>query len=76
MTLYRGFDTILSSAIENIEPKESVMIVPIVSIPPSIANGLEHYKDLFPRSETFQHIPEYCTGIVVLDKPIEFSENN
>jgi hypothetical protein len=45
------------------------MIIPIVSIPPSIANGLKHYKDLFPRSETFQHIQEYCTGMVVLDKP-------
>ena len=45
------------------------MIVPMVSIPPSIANGLEGYRDLFPRSETFQHIQEYCTGMVVLDKP-------
>jgi Transposase DDE domain len=45
------------------------MIIPIVSIPPSIANGLKHYKDLFPRSKTFQHIAEYCTGMVVLDKP-------
>ncbi len=45
------------------------MIIPIVSIPPSIANGLKHYKDLFPRRETFQHIQEYCTGMVVLDKP-------
>lgn len=45
------------------------MIVPMVSIPPSIANGLENYRDLFPRSETFQHIQEYCTGMVVLDKP-------
>jgi hypothetical protein len=45
------------------------MIIPIVSIPPSIANGLKHYKDLFPRCETFQHIQEYCTGMVVLDKP-------
>lgn len=45
------------------------MIIPIVAIPPSIANGLEGYKDLFPRCETFQHIQEYCTGMVVLDKP-------
>ncbi len=45
------------------------MMVPMVSIPPSIANGLENYRDLFPRSETFQHIQEYCTGIIVLDKP-------
>jgi SRSO17 transposase len=45
------------------------MIVPMVSIPPSIANGLEGYRDLFPRSETFQHIQEYCTGMIVLDRP-------
>jgi SRSO17 transposase len=45
------------------------MIVPMVSIPPSIANGLEDYRDLFPRSETFQHIQEYYTGMIVLDKP-------
>lgn len=45
------------------------MIIPIVSIPPSITKGLEDYKDLFPRCETFQHIQEYCTGMVVLDKP-------
>jgi len=55
--------------IKNIEPEEKVMIIPIVGIPPSIANGLEKYKELFPRSETFQHIQEYCTGMVVLDKP-------
>ena len=45
------------------------MIVPIVSIPTSIANGLADYRGLFPRCETFQHIQEYCTGMVVLDKP-------
>ncbi len=45
------------------------MIVPIVSIPTSVANGLSGYKDLFPRSETFQHIQEYCTGIIMLDRP-------
>lgn len=45
------------------------MILPIVSIPPSIANGLAVYEDLFPRSETFQHIKEYCTGLVVLERP-------
>lgn len=45
------------------------MIIPIVSIPPSIANGLAGYKDLFPRCETFQHIQEYCTGLVVLERP-------
>jgi hypothetical protein len=45
------------------------MIIPIVSIPASIAEGLSSYEDLFPRSETFQHIGEYCTGMVVLQKP-------
>lgn len=45
------------------------MIIPMVSIPPSIAKGLADYEDLFPRCETFQHIQEYCTGMVVLDKP-------
>lgn len=45
------------------------MIIPIVSIPVSIAEGLWGYEDLFPRSETFQHIGEYCTGLVVLEKP-------
>lgn len=45
------------------------MIIPIVSVPPSISSGLEEYKDLFPRSETFQHIQEYCTGMVLLEKP-------
>ena len=45
------------------------MIVPIVGIPPSIEAGLAPYRDLFPRSETYQHIKEYCTGLVVLEKP-------
>lgn len=45
------------------------MIVPIVSIPPSIANGLADYRDLFPRCETYQHIQEYCTGMVMLERP-------
>ena len=45
------------------------MIIPIVSIPPSIASGLADYKDLFPRCETYQNIQEYCTGMAVLEKP-------
>src|SRR5918998_2343325 len=45
------------------------MIVPIVEIPPSIEFGLAPYRDLFPRIETYQHIKEYCTGLVVLEKP-------
>lgn len=45
------------------------MVLPIVAIPASIEAGLAPYRDLFPRSETYQHIKEYCTGLVVLDKP-------
>jgi hypothetical protein len=45
------------------------MIVPLVAIPPSIEMGLAPYRDLFPRIETYQHIKEYCTGRVVLEKP-------
>jgi hypothetical protein len=45
------------------------MIIPITEIPPSIVNGLQPYRDLFPRVETFQHLLEYATGLVVLDKP-------
>ena len=45
------------------------MIVPIVKIPKAIADGLSIYRNLFPRSETYRHIEEYCTGLVVLDKP-------
>jgi len=45
------------------------MIIPIVAIPPSLEAGLAPYRDLFPRSETYQHIKEYCTGLVVLEKP-------
>ena len=45
------------------------MIVPIVLIPSTIADGLRIYRNLFPRSETYRHIEEYCTGLVVLDKP-------
>src|ERR687894_2704050 len=45
------------------------MMVPIVSIPASIEAGLVPYRDLFPRPETYQHIKEYCTGLVVLEKP-------
>ena len=45
------------------------MIIPIVSIPASIASGLADYKDLFPRCETYQHIQEYCTGMAVLERP-------
>ena len=43
--------------------------MPIVAIPPSIELGLAPYRDLFPRIETYQHIKEYCTGLVVLEKP-------
>ena len=34
------------------------MIIPIVSIPSSIAEGLSSYEDLFPRRETFEHIQQ------------------
>ena len=43
--------------------------MPIVAIPPSIELGLAPYRDLFPRIETYQHIKEYCTGLVVLEEP-------
>ena len=45
------------------------MIIPIVKIPDSIVSGLSIYTDLFPRSETIEHIHQYCTGLVVLEKP-------
>ncbi|MCZ6677994.1 MAG: hypothetical protein O7E52_12165, partial [Candidatus Poribacteria bacterium] len=45
------------------------MIVPIVKIPASIADGLSIYRGLFPRRETYDHIQQYCTGLVVLEKP-------
>ena len=45
------------------------MIIPIVKIPASIADGLSIYRNLFPRSETYHHIEQYCTGLVVLEKP-------
>ncbi len=45
------------------------MIVPIVKIPATIADGLHIYRNLFPRSEMYRHIEEYCTGLVVLAKP-------
>ena len=44
-------------------------MIPIVAIPPSIELGLAPYRDLFPRIETYQHIKEYCTGLVVLEEP-------
>jgi len=48
------------------------MIVPIVAIPPRIELGLAPYRDLFPRLETYQHIKEYGTGLVVLEKPSKY----
>jgi SRSO17 transposase len=53
------------------DPERGVksLMVPIVSIPARIEAGLAPYRDLFPRSETYQHIKEYCTGLVVLEKP-------
>ena len=45
------------------------MTIPIVKIPDSIANGLSIYTDLLGRRETIEDIEQYCTGLVVLDKP-------
>jgi hypothetical protein len=45
------------------------MIIPIVSIPKSIEEGLKIYRDIFSRSETYEHIKEYCLGLVILGKP-------
>jgi len=45
------------------------MIIPIVGIPESIEEGLRPYRDLFSRIESYEHIKEYCTGLVVLEKP-------
>lgn len=44
-------------------------MLPIVSIPSSIQEGLFPYRDLFFREEGFRHILEYCTGLVVLERP-------
>ena len=35
------------------------MVIPITDIPQSIVDGLNPYRDLFPRSESFQHLMEY-----------------
>ena len=45
------------------------MMIPIVSIPASIEAGLKPYRSYFSRSESFAHFQEYCTGLVVLEKP-------
>lgn len=45
------------------------MILPIVKIPKSIAQGLAIYRPLFPRRESYEHIQQYCTGLVVLERP-------
>ncbi len=45
------------------------MIIPITDIPRSIQDGFAPYRDLFPRNETFQHVLEYATGLVVLPQP-------
>ncbi|MBI1925550.1 transposase [Candidatus Poribacteria bacterium] len=45
------------------------MILPIVKIPKSIAQGLAIYRPLFPRRESYEHKEQYCTGLVVLERP-------
>lgn len=45
------------------------MFIPITDIPQSIVDGFSPYRDLFCRPESFQHLMEYATGLVVLDKP-------
>lgn len=46
-----------------------VVIILITDIPRSIKDGFIPYSDLFPRSEAFQHVLEYATGLVVLPQP-------
>ena len=45
------------------------MGIPITALPESIVQGLAPYRDLFPRGESFRHIMEYATGLVLLEKP-------
>lgn len=69
VTLYWEFDTILSSVDQEHSTRGFSDDNTHCVCSPSISSGLEEYKDLFPRSETFQHIQEYCTGMVLLEKP-------
>jgi hypothetical protein len=40
-------------------------MLPIVSVPATIAAGMKHYRDVFCRDKGFEHISRYVSGLVL-----------
>ena len=40
-------------------------MLPIISVPQTIANGMAKYRDVFCRDEGFEHVSRYVTGLVI-----------
>ncbi len=40
-------------------------MLPIISVPETIAKGMAKYRDLFCREEGFEHVSRYVTGLVI-----------
>lgn len=40
-------------------------MLPMVGVPDTLRKGLRPYRDLFGRSEGFEHISRYVTGLIV-----------
>jgi hypothetical protein len=40
-------------------------MLPIVSVPASIATGMQYYRDVFRRDEGFAHVSRYVSGLIL-----------
>src|ERR687891_2675748 len=40
-------------------------MLPMVGVPETIRKGLRPYRDLFRRTEGFEHVSRYVTGLIV-----------
>jgi hypothetical protein len=43
-------------------------MLPIVSVPATIATGMQHYRDVFCREEGFVHVSRYVSGLILSPK--------
>src|SRR5713101_1959696 len=48
-----------------IEEEDERAMLPMVGVPETLRRGLRPYRDLFGRTEGFEHLSRYVTGLIV-----------
>lgn len=40
-------------------------MLPMVGVPPTIANGMKQYREVFCRKEGYEHVSRYVSGLLL-----------